>query len=83
VAVHPGPQERHEIGPIAGGERPQSGGELQLGLGVGQLEGAGPEGLGDVGEQGLDAVEPERIEHPAAVGVGMGSVRHGAISRRR
>ena len=51
--------------------------QLELGLGLGQVEPAGAQLGRDVGEQLVDRFEPERRQHPLAIPVGVGSVRHG------
>jgi hypothetical protein len=77
VPVHPGTKEGHEIGPVPPGQCLQPPGELELGFGFGQVEPAGAQLRRDVGEELVDRIEPERRQHPLAIAVGVGSVRHG------
>ena len=64
VAIDAGAEERHEVGPVATGQVPQAGRQLQLGLGVGQVQRGRPQGSRDVGEQLVDAIEAEGRQHP-------------------
>ena len=83
VAVHAGSQERHEVGPVATGQLTQSRGELELGLGRGQVQRRRAELRRDVREELVDAVDAERRQHPLAVGRGMRAVWHRPVSPRR
>ncbi len=84
VAVDAGAEERREVGPVARGQAGQPGGELELGLRVGQVETARRAARpGDVLEQLVDGGEAERTEHPRPVVGGMGAVWHRVVSRRR
>ena len=76
MAVDAGAQERGEVGPVAGGQAGQAGGELELGFGLGQVERRRAQRDRDVLEQLVDRGEAERRQHPLAVVGGMGSVRH-------
>ena len=78
MAIDARPEERREIGPVAAGERLEPGAELQLGLRFRQVEPAGPEGLRNVGEERVDGVDAERLEHPLAVTGGVRAVGHRA-----
>ena len=83
VAVDAGAQERGEIGPVARGEAGQPRRELELGLGIGEVERRRPQRDRDVVEQLVDRGQAERREHPRAVVGGMGTVGHRPVSRPR
>ena len=68
VAIDAGPEERGQVDPVARSEALQMGRQAQLGLGLGQVQGARPEGVGDVREQLVDGADPDRGHHPAPIG---------------
>ncbi len=76
VAVDAGAQERGEIGPVAGGQAGQAGGQLELRLGFGEVELRRAQADRDVLEQLVDGGETKGRQHPLAVVGGMGTVWH-------
>ena len=76
VPVDARPEERGEVGPVPRGERAEPGGQLELGLGLGQVERGRAELGRDVLEELVDRCQAERREHPPAIVGGVGTVRH-------
>ena len=76
MAVDPGAQERREVRPVPVGEAAQPGGELELGLWLGEVERRRPQGAWDVLEQLVDRRETECREHLLAIGGRVRTVWH-------
>jgi hypothetical protein len=77
VVVHPGTEEGQLVlgGDVARRQVAQAGVDLLLGLAGRQIQGpAEPHALGDVGEEGIDRVNADRLQHLLPVGFGGGCV---------
>ena len=69
--------EEADIGhEVAAGDARQLGADLLLDEWVGNVPGAGPHRLGDVGEEVVDAAHADRLEHARSIGIGVRGIGH-------